>query len=272
MEDKILDDDIIDLTDLLEEGQPPGDKEESGDQGDAAASMNEPDSFDLGKEISMEYDVSVEEIESGGESLDIDAALSSNEEEALTQNKTGDEDIITLEDTGERLGADLAEDSSAFAEETDLSSNEQHVLSPDVPDEAQSLSKKEFAGEVEFDAPEPGPAAAQTPADETDVFELEAPTVVADEASAEGLIEESPGISGLEEESASPDEEIIPQVSTGEVLEEIRQEIPGMIEGVVRPFIAELVKEIIAGTRDQLPGIVEKVIREEIDKLKKLDS
>ena len=45
-----------------------------------------------------------------------------------------------------------------------------------------------------------------------------------------------------------------------------------MIEGVVRQFMAELVKEIILVSRDQLPGIVEKVIREEIDKLKKLDS
>ena len=63
MEDKIFDDeDIIDLTDLLEEGQPPGEREEPGDQKNAAVSMNEPDSFDLGKEISMEYDVSVDEI------------------------------------------------------------------------------------------------------------------------------------------------------------------------------------------------------------------
>jgi hypothetical protein len=258
MEDRILDDDdIIDLTDLLEEGQPPGEREASGDQGDAAVSMNEPDSFDLGKEISMEYDVSVEEIESGGESLDIDADLSSNEEEALSQGTPGDEDIITLEDTGESLEVELTEDFSVPAEEE------------------KSLPEQEFTGEVEIDTPEPGPAEMETPVAENDTLEQQEEPLVMDEASADGPVEESPGLSSPGEEARFEEgqgEEIIPQVPTDEVFDEIRQEIPSMIEGVVRPLITELVKEIVAASRDQLPGIVEKVIREEIDKLKKLDS
>ena len=258
MEDRILDDDdIIDLTDLLEEGQPPGNREEFGNKGDAAARMNEPDSFDLGKEISMEYDVSVEEIEGGGENLDIDADLSSNEEEALTSDTPGDEDIITLEDTGESLDDKLTEDFSAPVEEE------------------QALPEQEFSGEVEFDTPESSPAEMETPVAESDVLEQQEAPFVMDEALKAEPGEESPTRSSLGEEApfaAGPGKEVIPQMCTDEVLDEIRQEIPRMIEGVVRPFISELVKEIIAASRDQLPGIVEKVIREEIDKLKKLDS
>ena len=257
MEDKILDDDdIIDLTDLLEEGQPPGEREVSGDRGDVAARLNEPDSFDLGKEISMEYDVSVEEIESGGETLDIDAALSSNEEEALSEEISADEDIITLEDTGESLDVELVEDSSAPVEE------------------AQSVSEQEFSGEVEFDVPETNSAEIEAPVADRDVFEQQDTTSIMEEAQEAESIEEFSGPDSPAEEAsleAGQGEEAMPSVTTDDVLEEIRQEIPGMVEGIVRPFISELVKEIIAASRDQLPGIVEKVIREEIDKLKKLD-
>jgi hypothetical protein len=154
MEDRILDDDdIIDLTDLLEEGQPPGEKEVSGERGDGAARLNEPDSFDLGKEISMEYDVSVEEIESEGENLDIDAALSSNEEEALSEETVPDEDIITLEDAGESLEVEHVEDSSTPVEE------------------AQSISEQEFSGEAEFDVTETGPSGTEAPVTDSEVFE-----------------------------------------------------------------------------------------------------
>ena len=92
MADKMLDDDdIIDLTDLLEEGDT-SKKSKGKKEGGAGPRQqaNEPDSFDLGKEISMEYDVSVEEIEHGGETVDIDASLSPNEEIALTEEKETD--------------------------------------------------------------------------------------------------------------------------------------------------------------------------------------
>ena len=264
MEDKILDDDIIDLTDLLEEGQPPGERKESGETGDAAAGINEPDSFDLGKEISMEYDVSVEEIEGGSENLDIDAALSSNEEEALAADKIGDEDTIVLEDAGESLEIDLAEDSSAPAPEPDLSSVEEQVLSQETSDTPQPVAEQDFSGEVEMDALESEPAA---PEQEEATFDMG--EVLTEEAAEEVAVVES-----TEEVSAeaAPEEDVVPQANTDDVIAEIRQEIPNMIEGIVRPFMTELVHEIIAASREQLPGIVEKIIREEIDKLKKLDS
>lgn len=103
MEDKILDDDdIIDLTDLLEEGEPKGRKAKKEAEPPARIPLNEPDSFDLGKEISMEYDVSVEEIEQGGESLDIDASLSSGEEIALSpESGEGEEIVLSQEPEGE---------------------------------------------------------------------------------------------------------------------------------------------------------------------------
>ena len=254
MEDKIFDDeDIIDLTDLLEEGQPPGEREEPGDQKNAAVSMNEPDSFDLGKEISMEYDVSVDEIENGGENLDIDAELSSNEEDALSQGTPDDEDIILLDDKDASLEVEVPEAFSTPVEEE------------------ESLSAREFSGEVQFDGSEPSPVETETPVVESDVLEQQQAPFVMDEAP----VEEASGVTSLEEEApfeTGQGEEVMQQVSTDELLDEIRQEIPSMIEGVVRPFIGELVKEIIAASRDQLPGIVEKVIREEIDKLKRLDS
>ncbi|MFY9396977.1 MAG: hypothetical protein WAR22_01295, partial [Desulfomonilia bacterium] len=56
------------------------------------------------------------------------------------------------------------------------------------------------------------------------------------------------------------------------VLEDFRQEIPAMLESMLRPLVSEFVRETIAATREQLPGIIEKIIREEIEKLKKLDS
>jgi hypothetical protein len=269
MEDKILDDDdIIDLTDLLEEGQPPDEKEETKDSLQSAISSNEPDSFDLGKEISMEYDVSVEEIESGGESLDIDVSLSSNEEEALSQNKQPEEDVFTLEDTGEGLEIAFDKDTSTQDQEIDLSAKEDQIFSQDTPEDVVSVSESDFEGEVELSAPEPELENHEVFSAETQASGQEDETTDSSEAvREEPVIEEH-----AEEEIQSTEEAAVTEFSTDEVIQELRGEIPNMLEGIVRPLLAELTREIITATREQLPGIVEKVIREEIEKLKKLDS
>lgn len=246
MEDKILDDDIIDLTDLLEEGRPPRDKETS-KSGTESKLSTEPDSFDLGKEISMEYDVSVEEIESSGEELDIDAALSSNEEKALAQDEISGEDIITLENAGENSEIERADDTVAV---------EEKVLSAGTP---QPLDEYEFRGEPGMDTMQAG---AETVEQEEATTEKEEDLKA--EASAEPVATEST-------EDFSAGETTVPHMDADNVIAEFRQELPAMIEGIVRPFLAELVKEIISASREQLPGIVEKVIREEIEKLKKLN-
>jgi hypothetical protein len=237
MEDKILeDDDIIDLTDLLEEGQPPEEKEKTEDSLQSAVSSNEPDSFDLGKEISMEYDVSVDEIESGGENLNIDVSLSSNEEEALSQDKQPKEDVLTLEDTGEGLEISLDQDSPTQSEDINLSAEQDQVLSQDTQEDVVAAPEEETS------------------------------------SSSEALTEEPDIEEHAEEEIQSAEETAVTEFSTDEVIQELKGEIPNMLEGFVRPLLAELTKEIITATREQLPSIVEKVIREEIDKLKKLDS
>ena len=277
MEDKILDDDdIIDLTDLLEEGQPPEDKETPAGSGQSPDRVNEPDSFDLGKEISMEYDVSVDEIEHGDDNFDIDVSLSSNEEEALTDEKIPEDDVIQLEDTGESLEGALDEDESL--EGIDLSVDEQDVLSPDAKEDTFSVSQQDL--EVEASASEPDiPASKEVSIDQGAVAEAEEGTFDMEEALTQEpeeivITEKAEEFQDKTEEVPvkAESEEELPQINSDEVMRELSQEIPNMLEGVVRPLMGELVREIISVSREQLPGIVEKVIREEIDKLKKLDS
>mgnify|MGYP000113341975 CR=1 FL=1 len=257
MEDKILDDDdIIDLTDLLEEGRTPQNTETSDGGEGSPASANEPDSFDLGKEISMEYDVSVEEIEHGDDNLDIDASLSSNEEDALTREKSSEDDVIVLEDTGESLERAVDEDDSL--EGIDLSVDESEPVFLDEKEDTFSESNEDI--EVEISPSEP-----DMPSPENGKFDM-----------SNDMTQETEG--GFTPDKTDEDtviserQEGLPGLNNDEVIRELAEEIPKMVEGVVRPFMAELVKEIIAVSREQLPGIVEKVIREEIDKLKKLDS
>lgn len=269
MEDKILDDDdIIDLTDLLEEGQPPQDKKISDVGGGSPANANEPDSFDLGKEISMEYDVSVEEIEHGDENLDIDVSLSSNEEEALTHEKAQEDDAIQLEDTGESLESALDDDASL--EGIDLTVDEQEIVTLDDKEDTFSVSEQDLeagSGTSELDMPVQEEVSAQdssSAGQEEGMFDMgEALTDEPDR-----IVAEDKG----EELQAEAETQELPRMNSDEVIRELSKEIPNILEGVVRPLMAELVKEIITVSREQLPGIVEKVIREEIGKLKKLDS
>jgi hypothetical protein len=74
----------------------------------------------------------------------------------------------------------------------------------------------------------------------------------------------------VHEEGIAPKEETMEAILQ-EASASLREDIPAMIEGIIKPVMGELVREVIKATRDILPGIVEKVIREEIEKLKKLD-
>ncbi|MCD6570851.1 MAG: hypothetical protein J7L53_09140 [Deltaproteobacteria bacterium] len=222
MKDKFKDEDdvIIDLTDLLEEGTPPGEEakpEEEGGAVEDATLGTEPDTFDLGKEIAMEDDVSVEDIEDVDESLNVDVAISSDEEAVLTEEEPSEE--VT------------------------------ELQAPAEVDEASAQPEEEIVQpEEEIDTP-PTEEVAEPPEEE-----MQAPI-----SEAEQIIEESPA-----EVSTGLD-------VTGTDVQEIKKEIPAMLEGVVRPIVGELIKEVISATRDLLPGIVERVIREEIEKLKKIE-
>ena len=231
MSDKILDDDdIIDLTDLLEEGEPRPAKGKKEAGPSVRAPANEPDSFDLGKEISMEYDVSVEEIEQGTESLDVDAGLSPGEEIALSPENG--------EDKGVALPRDI-QGQSEFAE---------------------------AAGEPRAEALAPGASAeaaretAELTGDAQALSYGEEPAAERPETKTAGEIDAGPV-----RQAGAP---VVPE----QIIGEMKNEIPAMIEEIVRPIFTELVRELVAATREQLPGIIEKVIREEIEKLKKLDS
>jgi len=211
MNDTIMkedDEEIIDLTDLLEEGEIPledgGELPPEEDKTDVSSIAQEPETFDLGKEITMEDDVSVEEIESVNNDFDIEVSLSTGEEAALTEEGPKEE----------------AESKVDAGSEEEI--KEEEVFSEDT---------------------------AQVP---EDVIPEGEPAVQSEVETDEGM---EPEIVGAE-----------PEVN----IDDIKKDIPVMLEGIVRPIMGELIRELITATREMLPGIVEKVIREEIEKLKKV--
>jgi len=219
MNDTIMkedDEEIIDLTDLLEEGEIPledgGELPPEEDKTDVSSIAQEPETFDLGKEITMEDDVSVEEIESVNNDFDIEVSLSTGEEAALTEEGP-------KEEAESKVDAGSEEEIKAGSEEE---IKEEEVFSEDT---------------------------AQVP---EDVIPEGEPAVQSEVETDEGM---EPGIVGAE-----------PEVN----IDDIKKDIPVMLEGIVRPIMGELIRELITATREMLPGIVEKVIREEIEKLKKV--
>lgn len=281
MNDKILDDDdIIDLTDLLEEGDANPGKEKKAEGPSARTPANEPDSFDLGREISMEYDVSVEEIESEGEGLDMNADLSSGEEMALSPEEGGGPELAVSDDGHGEVTFDFDDASPARAPEPEVQpAGSEPVLSGS--DEAETFvidEEGDLGDEVQADAP--GETVEELLMEDVSLdFSDER---VSESAPDSRYEEETPDAGTGDEEAIPEDEDGLPagdvpmeQAGTAfpaEALDDLRQEIPAMLESVLRPLVSELVRETIASTREQLPGIIERVIREEIEKLKKLDS
>jgi hypothetical protein len=253
MDDKIvLEDDIIDLTDLLEEGSPPKKPQQADTRKKA---VNEPDSFDLGKEISMDYDVSIEEIENDSTLLANDAPLDFDKKPA-GQPKSVDalDDLLK-----EPLGSIESEIDLAMKdkfEEVSLTAKEEEVLLSEAPVEEIPEIKKEEAAVLseEFQAPLEEPVRLQ---------EVSIP------ASTQPPIEEPPSVQ-VEMPKVGIPVDMPTEAILDAVITEFRKEMPALLEGIVRPVVKELLQEIISSTREVIPGIVEKVIREEIEKLKKL--
>jgi cell pole-organizing protein PopZ len=257
----LIEDDIIDLTDLLEEGKAPSKIQQGAVQ---RKKVNEPDSFDLGKEISMEYDVSVEEIEHDADSLSMDKSPSLGEE-TLDRDKLKNDvpDLskeLSLRDIETEI--DMAIQDKEKYEEVSLTSNEQEMLLKEGPVEEPQMVAEEKAFPIEPESKASPGETKQTEAISEPVTHM--PEAVRDEAPR--------GLSGTEGYNApSINVGSIPtEVITEALKNEIKKDMPALLEGIIRPLVKELLQDIISSTRDALPPIVEKVIREEIEKLKKL--
>ena len=253
MDDKnLLEDDIIDLTDLLEEGSPPKKPQQAETR---KRVVNEPDSFDLGKEISMDYDVSIEEIENDTTGLANDTPLDFDRKPG--KQPKPEEDMSDL--LKEPLGTIESEIDLAMQdkiEEVSLTAKEEEVLLSETPAEEIPSIKTEEAGALN----EEFPAAPEEP---VKIQEVLIPASTPSPAlEPPGVQEEIPRV-GIPIDM--PTEAILEAVIT-----EFKKEMPALLEGIVRPVVKELIQEIISSTREVIPGLVEKVIREEIDKLKKL--
>ncbi|HVN71701.1 MAG TPA: hypothetical protein VMU10_06750 [Desulfomonilia bacterium] len=254
-EKNLLEDDIIDLTDLLEEGSPPKKPQPMEPK---KKMVTEPDSFDLGKEIAMDYDVSIEEIEQNSTVL---AEETPSDLDAKPRVKPKAKDAMT-DLLNEPLGNIEAEIDLAMKdkiEEVSLTPKEEEALLKDEP-----AVETPPAPAIEEGASAP-PAEAKVPiAEPVAVEEISIPAL--EPAPVQG-----PASGGVEMSLAAaipvdmPTEAILDSVIT-----EFKKEMPALLEGIVRPVMKELIQEIITSTRESLPAIIEKVIREEIDKLKKL--
>jgi len=245
MDDKLLlEDDIIDLTDLLEEGSPP---KKPAEADNLKRKRPEPDSFDLGKEISMDYDVSVEEIEHDSAVIAGEAAGSSGGKPKDEPLATDDMSDLLKEPLGD-IESDIDKALTDKLEEVGLTPKEEEVLLQESPSEEPPLKAEEQA--VLMEEPvmtEEAPAMEPVPAAEpqTQPSPVEVPKVALPvDMPAEAILEA--------------------------VIAEFKKDMPALLEGIVRPVVSELLQEVISSTREALPGIVERVIREEIDKLKKL--
>ncbi|MBN1635517.1 MAG: hypothetical protein JW920_03350, partial [Deltaproteobacteria bacterium] len=195
------DDVIIDLTDLLEEGESFKKDAENLDIFQHTRTKNEPDTFDLGKEISMEDDVQADDIDNADERLDIDAFLSSNEEDALAEEKPLDFSSSLFEE-------DL--------KETDLSDSPAEVETEEAETDFTDIFEQEnldLSGDIETE---------ELPEDSIGFAEELIHTEKAgafDQVSVQNYASE-------------------PQKDAA--LDGLHQEIPAMLEDVARPLIAEL--------------------------------
>jgi hypothetical protein len=295
MDDKILiEDDIVDLTDLLEEGNPPSSTPKDSSQ---KKRVNEPDSFDLGKEISMEYDVSVEEIEQGSGDLGLEKSLNSEtqaqakpKEESLTFEK---EPLLDIEKEIDLAIHDKIEEVSLTSKEEEMLLKDELVedslpieekaapVEPEIQSEPEiALQPEETVQEAAITEPEPQPAIEETLPLESEIQASSEETVQTIDIteSEPRVIEEEKvmapknNIPTVEADAAPPKVTgIIPtEVITETLITEFKKEMPSLLENIMRPLVKELLQEIITSTREALPSLVERVIREEIEKLKRL--
>ncbi|MEN6472931.1 MAG: hypothetical protein ABFD81_02860 [Syntrophaceae bacterium] len=310
------DDEIVDLTDLMEEGEPAKKQHKAEQTSIEKHSVREPESFDLGKEISLDEELM----------LDTESAPAAEEkmapetpaEEPLPEEPSKELPVMEPPAGSDDLDALAKEPAQPPETLPDFSAPDELSLEePESKEQPPSIMKtrtppsvspvfdaffKETIEEVTLEttlgASEPIPARKKMVLEEVleraDTLEPEeaAPTIeTAEPPAPEAPTETLPPI-----ESDAIVQPVIPEVTPApaappitppqEVPEELRQEmeakvqaaaeqlkaeVPALLEGIVRPVMDDLIREITQTTRDILPGIVEKIIREEIEKLKKLD-
>lgn len=265
MEENILiEDDIVDLTDLLEEGSPPSKPKDNFSR----KRMNEPDSFDLGKEISMEYEVSVEEIEQDGAASGtgkaIDKVMKSEIQVDDPGAKAGKEPLLDIEKEIDQAIQDKFEDVSLTLKEEEMLLKDEPLEEP-VPVEKTDKLEVEPLMETEPASADLPPGSAEKAVDS----ELE--SLLEDKPVPEEIQDIEPEtLSTVPEAAAAPSLSLPAEAVTGALIEELKKEMPALLESIMRPLIKELVQEVVVAARDALPSLVEKVIREEIEKLKKI--
>ncbi|MEN6448057.1 MAG: hypothetical protein ABFD70_10000 [Syntrophaceae bacterium] len=262
MEDRTLsEDDIIDLTDLLEEGKAPVKPQQTAP---GKRMANEPDSFDLGKEISMEYDISVEEIEHDAEVLATDKSPGF-EKESVTQAGALDERVdLSREPLGDiEAEIDQAIQDKEKYEEVSLTSNEEEMLLKEEPTEREELLLSE-----EVPAAHLLDAGISARDDAPDRMVTE-PASRVGEVRTEDMPQDTGSISAQDVPSAST-AAVPAEVITGALISELKADMPAILDSIVRPLVKELLQEVVSATREAVPSLVEKVIREEIEKLKKI--
>ncbi|HOS96189.1 MAG TPA: hypothetical protein PLR71_03620 [Deltaproteobacteria bacterium] len=276
MTDKnLLEDDIIDLTDLLEEGGQP----EKNTPAAQKKAVNEPDSFDLGKEIAMDLDVSIEEIEQEPLSLS-DEPVTGLEKQPGAKAKELDLPGEPLRDLESEI--DLAIQDKLH--EAPLTKKEEEVLLGEITLEESIPAAEEPQAPAlgEMETVQVSEIRVKSLEEHAGAVEEAAPVIEETLRPMDALVPPAPEIGEPEEQPmAQPAvaEEALQAVhpvavSTEAIVEavvaEFRRDMPEMLEGIVRPVVKELLQEVVTSTRQALPGIVEKVIREEIERLKKL--
>jgi len=306
------DDEIVDLTDLMEEGEPAKKQHKAEETTIEKPSVREPESFDLGKEISLDEELTLDtesepapeiemtpemtvegaekpaekqpSMESLSPSADFDALVKEPAQPSETLPDFSAPDEISLEEPGlkeqppsvmkTRTSASVSPVFDAFFKETieEVKIETSVGASEPIPARKNPVLEEvlERADTLETEEAEPIKAA------ETEVSEAlaEAPPFKA-EATAEPvipvapLVSETPPVIPLQEVSEALRQEMEAKVQAA--AEQLKADAPALLEGIVRPVMDDLIREITQTARDILPGIVEKVIREEIEKLKKLD-
>jgi len=310
-----FDDEIIDLTDLMEEGEPAKKQRKAEAAESEKAGVREPESFDLGKEISLEDELSLDTVSMPAVERETAPELPA-EKAAVEESaqKRPSQEPLSESDSFEALAKEPDQPTETLP---DFSAPDEFTLEAPEPKEGRAATTKprtppsvspvfdaffketieEVKLETEAGASEPLPARgkkvleellergetlepmeAQAPIKAAAAFTSEAPAEeppVAEEAMAEPVIPVAPLAPGAppvmppQEVSFDLRQEMEAKVQAA--AEQLKADAPSLLEGIVRPVMDDLIRQITQTTRDILPGIVEKIIREEIEKLKKLE-
>jgi hypothetical protein len=289
---------IIDLTDLMEEGDLAKKLKKAELPFPDKPRVREPESFDLGKEISREDEISLEGLEADTKPAALQEVVLPEEKPAEAV-ETVDVGLVTAkpETTKPDIGADFesalkesissSEAQGPALEEIPASQEKAIVEEPSAQKEAKAMDAVQPVEKVSADFDIFFKETVQEAKVEDKITPVEEKVEIDREPSwEEEKLQEAKIEVGKETKAAGAPELIVwppvheegiaPKEETMEaILQEasasLREDIPAMIEGIIKPVMGELVREVIKATRDILPGIVEKVIREEIEKLKKLD-